>query len=381
MPQAFRRQAVGADGEYISSQLPAPWAWGYYGTEAIVDVLKYNGINWVEEASFSGSGDDDFGDSISLSGDCKMVAIGAAYSDEGGENSGHVEVYHQTDDGTWKPKGNKLVGLNAGDWFGWSVSLSENGNQLAVGTPESDLNDDNSGSIIVYQFSGNDWIQQGDTIAGEAAYDGFGRAVSLSADGNIVAGGAPYSDENGEWGGSVRLFRYSNKRRATTNTDPLRNMQTTQQGGKWIPIGQKLIGQDPHDLFGSSLSINANGDTIAIGTSNVTYVKIFHFKNEEWKQLGDTLTGKNRFGYSVSIAAKTQRLAVGNYDDSEGGYVKVYDFNGLIWKQIGDFKASTSERYFGTSVSLSSCGDTVAIGLIHNDGTTYHGRMKIYVLQ
>jgi len=98
----------------------------------------------------------------------------------------------------------------------------------------------------VYQFNGTDWIQQGDTIAGGAKYDGFGAAVSLSADGNIVAGGAPYSDENGEYSGSVRVFRYNNKRRPTTNTDPLQNMQTPQQGGHWIPIGQTLVGQAAH---------------------------------------------------------------------------------------------------------------------------------------
>jgi len=203
--------------------------------------------------------------------------------------------------------------------------------------------------------------------------------VSLSADGNIVAAGAPYSDENGKNRGSVRIFRYNNKRRATTNTDPLRNMQTSQQEGQWIQIGQTLIGQAPDDYFGGSLSINANGDTIAIGSWLGYYVKVFHFKDEEWKQLGDTLTDEYDFGYSVSLAAKAQRLAVGT--EYTGGYVKVYDFDGQSWKLIGDFKASTSERYFGKSVSLSSCGDTVAIGLIYNDGTTYHGGMKIYELK
>jgi len=200
--------------------------------------------------------------------------------------------------------------------------------------------------------------------------------VSLSEDGNIVAGGAPHSDD----GGSVRVFRYNNKRRATTNTDPLRNMQTTHQGGQWIPIGQSLIGHALLDKFGGSLSINANGDTIAIGTWGRNYVKVFHFKDNEWKQLGDTLTGGNSFGYSVSLSGKAQRLAVGN-DDKKGGCMKFYDFDGQSWKQIRDIKASTYEQNFGETVSLSSCGDRVAIGLIYNDGTKEHGRMKIYELQ
>jgi len=127
----------------------------YNGTEAIVDILKFNGINWVEEVSFTGSGNDYFGESISLSGDGKTIAIGK-YSYEGGISIGYVEVYHQTDDGTWKQKGRKLVGLNEDDGFGDSVSLSENGNQLAVGAPLSGLNGYDSGGISIYQFNGND---------------------------------------------------------------------------------------------------------------------------------------------------------------------------------------------------------------------------------
>jgi len=354
--------------------------WNYAGTEAIVDVLKFNGVNWIEEARFLGSSEDYFGQSISLSGDGKTVAIGARWSDEGGAYSGHIEIYHQTKDGSWMPKGRKLLGLKAGDWFGDSVSLSKNGNQLAVGSPHSDLNGEDSGSISVYEFDGNDWIQLGETIAGEAAGDEFGTSVSLSANGNIVAGGAPWSYVNGTASGSVTVFQYNNKRRTTTNTNSLRNMQNTQQGEQWIPIGQKLIGQAPNDWFGYSLSVNANGDTVAVGAYNGNYVKVFHVKNEEWNQLGYTLVGENNFGYLVSLAEKTQRLAVGPLD-LEGGYVKVYDFDGQIWKQIGDIKASTSEKRFGTSVALSSCGDQVAIGLIQSYGTKDHGCMKTYQLK
>ena len=41
------------------------------------------------------------------------------------------------------------------------------------------------------------WIQLGDAIPGAAAGDQSGYSVSLSADGTIVAIGAPYNDGNG----------------------------------------------------------------------------------------------------------------------------------------------------------------------------------------
>ena len=52
------------------------------------------------------------------------------------------------------------------------------------------------------------WVQRGEDIDGEAAVDNSGTSVSLSANGTIVAIGAPFNDGNGSNSGSVRVFEY-----------------------------------------------------------------------------------------------------------------------------------------------------------------------------
>jgi hypothetical protein len=46
----------------------------------------------------------------------------------------------------------------------------------------------------------------GDDINGEAAYDYSGTSVSLSSDGDTVAIGARHNDGNGDNSGSVRVY-------------------------------------------------------------------------------------------------------------------------------------------------------------------------------
>lgn len=51
-----------------------------------------------------------------------------------------------------------------------------------------------SSYISVHQYDEmmKEWVGVGDTIESESPYDSFGAAVSLSANSNIVAAGAPY---------------------------------------------------------------------------------------------------------------------------------------------------------------------------------------------
>ena len=47
-----------------------------------------------------------------------------------------------------------------------------------------------SGHVRVYSFDGAFWVQDGQDIDGEIAYDSSGSSVAMSSDGNTVAIGA-----------------------------------------------------------------------------------------------------------------------------------------------------------------------------------------------
>ena len=81
------------------------------------------------------------------------VAIGAYGNDDNGSSSGHVRVYHLDDSGSsliWVKVGNDIDGVTAGDYSGYSVSLSSDGKSVAVGSPLNDDNGAEAGHVRVF---------------------------------------------------------------------------------------------------------------------------------------------------------------------------------------------------------------------------------------
>ena len=150
---------------------------------------------------------DESGFSVSLSGNGNVVAIGAYGNDGNGADSGHVRVY-QNVSGTWVQKGTDIDGEASGDYAGTSVSLSNNGNVLVVGATGNDDGGpgDDFGQIRTYQYIGDSWVQTGVDIDGATVGSNFGRAVSISDDGTTVFAGAPHYNQNR---GYVRAFDIS----------------------------------------------------------------------------------------------------------------------------------------------------------------------------
>jgi len=143
---------------------------------------------------------DQFGQSVSLSADGNTAIVGSHLDDNsGGTDAGSAYVY--TRSGTVWSEQTRLQASDAAanDDFGFSVSLSADGNTALVGS----LLDDNSGGVnagsaYVYTRSGATWSEQTRLQASDAAgSDQFGISVSLSADGNTALVGANFDDNSG----------------------------------------------------------------------------------------------------------------------------------------------------------------------------------------
>jgi hypothetical protein len=181
-----------------------------------VRVYQYNGttLQWTQIGQdIDGEAADDYsGRSVSLSSDGTRVAIGANLNDSNGTDSGHVRVYQYN--GTtllWTQIGQDIDGEAADDYSGFSVSLSADGSRVAIGASSNDGNGNDSGHVRVYQYNGTtlQWTQIGQDIDGEAASDESGYSVSLSSDGSIVAIGADLNDGNGSNSGHTRVYQYN----------------------------------------------------------------------------------------------------------------------------------------------------------------------------
>lgn len=163
--------------------------------------------------------EDYFGDTVSLSGDGNTLAVGAyrEASSATGINrqqfdnstvlAGAVYVFTRTN-GNWQQQAYvKPSNTDEGDRFGWDVSLSADGNTLAIGATDeqssaSGLNgnqNDNAifyaGAVYVFVRSSDGWQLQAYVKSSNTdPLDRFGHAVSLSADGSSLAVGALEED-------------------------------------------------------------------------------------------------------------------------------------------------------------------------------------------
>ena len=99
---------------------------------------------------------------------------------------------------SWTQLGLDISGETAYDYSGHSVSLSSDGKTLAIGATDNDGNGNASGHVRVYNYNGTAWSQLGSDIDGETENDQSGWSVSLSSDGNTVAIGAYGNDGNGK---------------------------------------------------------------------------------------------------------------------------------------------------------------------------------------
>ncbi len=204
--------ALSGDGRTVAIALPTG------NTNDQGNVVIYKNVNnaWtrislkVKFINDQGNADvqpkDYFGRSIALSDDGSILAIGASQT---GEKEGYVKIFQNTND-QYVQIGSTIVGEAGGDFFGYSISLSGDGSIVAVGAPGNDDNGEDAGHVKIFKYINDNWTQIGSNINGEAATDVFGISVSISSDGNIVAIGAPGNDNNGENSGQVRIFEHSN---------------------------------------------------------------------------------------------------------------------------------------------------------------------------
>lgn len=371
-----------------------------------------------------------FGNSVALAADGDTLAVGANGEDSGAadingdesDNSatqaGAVYVFTRSA-GSWAQQAYlKASNTEAGDQFGWSVALAENGDTLAVGAvleassstgvngDESDNGATGAGAVYIFTRSAGAWAQQAYLKASNTGLgDHFGYSVALAANGDTLAVGAPLeassttgvngdeSDNSATGAGAVYVF--------------------TRSAGIWVQQAYlKASNTDTGDIFSVSVALAADGDTLAVGAfredSNTTgdngdesdnsatdagAVYVFTRSAGAWAQqaylkASNTNAG-DEFGL-VALAADGDTLAVGAYleasiatgvggDESDNsaaqaGAVYVFTRSASTWTQQAYIKASNTDAgdQFGYSVALAADGDTLAIGA-RGEASTHRG--------
>lgn len=354
---------------------------------------------------------DEFGYAVALSDDGLTLAVGAPEeqsfaeeADNSGLSTGAVYLYRF--DGTRWQQQAYLKASNAknGDEFGGAVSLSADGNTLAVGASGVDPASGgfgrsrarNSGAAYVFRFDGNSWVEQAFIEADNRSSGArFGNALTLSNDGNTLAIAA-YDEFNGVTGinntasvaqkrysGAAYVFRYDST-------------------GWAQEVYIKANATDVSDKFGTSLSLSSDGNTLAIGApledststggeldntlTNSGAAYVFNFDGNNWAQTALIKTAyadaDDNFGHALSLNASGDVLAVAApYEDgnaigtlgdatvndvntTDSGAVYLFELTNNAWLETAYIKASNTDGndQFGYALSLSEDGNTLVVG-------------------
>ncbi len=241
------------------------------------------------------------------------------------------------------------------------------------------------------------------------AYERFGEAVAVSADGTTLAIAALQEDSGATGiGGDLDDFSAPNAGAVYI---------FTRSGSGWSQQAYlKASNTDASDRFGYSLALSDGGNTLAVGAmsedsaatgvdgdqendslDNAGAVYIFTRQGGTWSQqayIKASNTGGvddgDQFGHDVALDATGDTLAVGaisedsagrgingdQSDDSaaQSGAAYVFSRDGATWSQQAYLKPRAGTGHwdiqgvlFGYSVNFDASGDTLAVGAYNED--------------
>ena len=322
---------------------------------------------------------DEFGFSVSISGSSILIGAPQEDEDALGGNykpsSGSCYVFQRNSSGIWSQT-QKIVNLDRGpvdDNFGWSVSIS--GDNLIVGARQE--RDDELGANTIsaagaaYIFSRNAsgvWIESQKLVGSHRgiAYQ-FGVSVSISVD--MAAVGSFWDEKNSSGGnnltkaGAVYLFEKNlsgvwvlNEKLVASDRD------SNDIFGASVSIsGDNLIvgaSQEDHDSIGSNSMLNS-------GAAYIFSKSPAGFWTQSAKLVAADRDINDNFGNSVSISGNRAIVSALSEDEDQNGmntmsnsgssYIFEKD-NAGNWSEVQKIVASDRQGgdNFGNSVGISN---------------------------
>ncbi len=277
-------------------------------------------------------------------------------------------------------QGVSLSSSGANDGFGYSMAVSADESTIVVGAPLDDARGTNAGAVYVFTEPSGGWgsgtAPTGVKLIGSdtAAGDGFGESVAVSRDGSTIVVGAPNKDSSHVTIDSGKAYVF---------TKPATGWASTAAQAYF-----RMHNVDRDEYFGRSVSVTGDGNTIVIGVPRkhtFNYGGVCFFGKPP---AGSTHTCLNNavlaprinwqeFGTSVSMSTDGNTMVVGTR--GEAAYVYTKPAGG--WSRSAASAVLTKESSvgtdeFGTSAATSGDGGTVVVGA---DGVDSNGAAYVFM--
>ncbi|WP_317137596.1 PGF-pre-PGF domain-containing protein [Methanochimaera problematica] len=340
---------------------------------------------------------DEFGHSVSVSGDYAIVGAKLNKTAGGGNVAGAAYIFQKDSGGAdnWGlvKRLNSTEYIAAGDYFGYSVSIS--GDYAIVGAYDNDTAGSGAGAVYIFQKDSggaDNWglIQRFNSTEYIAAGDYFGASVSISGDSAIV--GALGNDAAGSYAGAAYIFQKDSG--GADNWGLVKKFQSTEYIAYWDEFGNSvsisgdsaIVGAPGNDTVGGAGS--DSGAAYIFGTSQLpsftsvytltairitgtdfapgVQVKIVNDAGAEIAATGETLTGTTQIDCTLDLNGAAAGLWDIVITNADGGMVTFADAY-----RVGAFPApaastsggggSNTDTGVGSSNNLKA-GDTASFG-------------------
>jgi len=348
-----------------------------YNNKGAVVIYQFNDstYEWISSlvSSIDVKTNGYFGSSVSLSGDGNTLAVGAYQDYDTLTAQGKVYIFNRNTGG--ENQWGLDATLKASDEseyakFGFSVSLNEDGTKLVVGA------ENKSPHGSVYLFTNNGTWQQTHVIHSLIVDDAimserFGYSVMLSGNGMEIFIGAPNFNAN-----QGRVYWYS------WESMTLQSTIVASNGNK-------------NDNFGENISITKDGTSLVVSArladNNGTDKGLVYYYEKETdefieKSIIESHNSGNgyQFGSSCSLSPDGKILVVGSpyYKTSlfSNGAAEIFNIDGesITWIQLIQPLDLENHDQFGNSISISEDGTYKFIGSM-NDDFSMNNEGSIYV--
>ena len=312
---------------------------------------------------------------------------------------GHYAVVYQYDAtvvGSWKQIGTTIYGPTDDD-YGNTVRISGDGTSVVITDWRDNTVGTDAGAAYVYKYTNYDWVQQGSTLY--PAYSSnftyaHGTSICFNDDGSKIIAGGFKAGVNGTESGYVQAWQWSQK----TYTNPALDVsgRTVTMWGNAenvaanYSVAQLGVDIDEYNNNGAgggersnTLSFSSDGTTLYIGhqlgyneySERTGTFRVMKYRNGEWYKIGSTIAPRsseigvfqgtlgNTYFSSGGLSSDGTR-AMGNWRNQDTdsstarkGLMRVYDWIG-DWVQVGN------------DIEGDSAGDLIGSGIMSGDGNT-----------
>jgi len=302
----------------------------------------------TENYDFSGLqiGDDDFGHSVSINSNCDVIACGAPRYGGNNQRDGAIKIFKKNSSNAWELNNtfnlveHTNISLVAGDNFGESVSVSNDGTKIVVAAATGIRN------TYLIEYVNNVWT-------GSYFTEDLNKAVAISSNVIVAANST-----------DMRIYRY---------------------GTSWV---EEFNDDGDGKLTQHGVCISEDQTTVAVGLPDSDNVDVYVHQGGNWSKqvrLSEPESGSNDwYGAAVSLSGDGNILVVGAPLDASTSYegrAHVYTRSGSTWTLDSTLYGSDVSvgDEFGHSVSISRAGDVICVGANRQDFGSFNNAGACYI--